>query len=211
MSLPEEAQAALLHAQSLVMFSGPEIAQSDTLRIHQFLLFGVSRRAHARPNRQFFSPIRTAPRQQLISRAASIHGIVIEILPNGGLPANHLLAPVAVPIRNQVAQRIFDDSDDDSNSESAPSPSSALQYYSSDDNGLSASLVLFSTILCSAVQLVAVATLSAFISASYIFVRHVALMKLSTLAALAASRLREFREVLFDMFQMASLALAYYA
>ena len=137
--------------------------------------------------------------------------IVIEILPNGGLPANHLLAPVAVPIRNEVAQRIFDDSDDDSNSENAPSPSSALQYYSSADSSLSASLVLFSTILCSAVQLVAVATLSAFISASYIFVRHVALMKLSTLAALAASRLCEFSEVLFDMFQMASLALAYYA
>ena len=150
------------------------------------------------------------------SRSSGMHWVcvVIEILPNGGLPANHLLAPVAVPIRNQVAQRIFDDSDDDSNSESAPSPSSALQYYSSADNGLSASLVLlalFSTILSSAVQLVADATLSAFISASYIFVRHVALMKLFTSAALAASRLCEFSEVLFGIFQMASLALAYYA
>ena len=36
-------------------------------------------------------------------------------------------------------------------------------------------------------------------------------MKLSTLAALAASRLREFSEVLFEVFQMAPLALAYYA
>ena len=36
-------------------------------------------------------------------------------------------------------------------------------------------------------------------------------MKFSTLAALAASRLREFSEVFFEVIQMAPLALAYYA
>ena len=107
--------------------------------------------------------------------------IVLEILPNGGLPANHLLAPVAVSIGNQVAHQIYDDSDVESDSESAPgSPSSALQYYSSDNNGLSGSLVLFSTILRSAVhaavRLVTVAALTAFMSASHFFVRQVAII-----------------------------------
>ena len=65
---------------------------------------------------------------------------------------NWLVAGEEDCVEYPIASRIFDESDDDSNSESAPSPSSALQYYSSDDNGLSTSLVLFSTILCSAVQ-----------------------------------------------------------
>lgn len=150
-------------------------------------------------------------------RSSGMHWvcIVLEILPYGGLPANHLFAPVAVPIGNQVAHQIYEDSDVESDSESAPSPSSALQYYSSDNNGLSASLVLFSTILRSAVhaavRLVTVAALTAFISALYLYVRKLALIKLTNLVALAAVALCEVNEALFDVAQMTFLAIAYYA
>lgn len=157
------------------------------------------------------------------TRFGGIHWVcnVIEILPIGGLPANHQFAPVAVavPIGNRVAQVIFDDSDSQSDSESggesngecgSDSNGESLPFNSlvshSNAHAIAGSLTFFASFLTSlqsALELVAFATIKSVWAASYIFAGHVALVNS---AANVAARIAAFCKINDDIYEFASIA-----